>query len=146
MKNNPIKGNRSLSFEFFEFLSFELDFVNCWVFGSFEPWVLRVLEHWEAWELWFDDWGMFRYDFGGFGVLKTRLGMAQGWGPRLFLRAAALVRRSRCQEIGLAGRRGPWWRAPRPLPQRTLGAAAQGVRAAALALFSPRLLVLTPGT
>ena len=45
-----------------------------------------------------------------------------------------------------AGRRGPRWGAPRPLPLGTLGAAAQGARAAALALFSPRLLVLTPGT
>ena len=61
---------------------------------------MRVLEHWEAWELCFDDWGMFRYDFGGFGVLETRLGMAQGGAPRPFFEEAGGA-------FTLAGLRGP---------------------------------------
>ena len=38
--------------------------------------------HGEAWELCFDDQGMFRDDFGGFEVLEMWLGMAQGGEPR----------------------------------------------------------------
>ena len=45
--------------------------------------------HGEAWELCFDDWGMFRYDFGGFGVLETCFGMAQSWGSQPCLEEAS---------------------------------------------------------
>ena len=64
--------------------------------------------------------------------------------PRVGGRGPVLGRRGPSSKKQVSGSEPCW--APRPLPQRTLGAAAQGARAAALALFSPRLLVLTPGT
>ena len=78
--------------------------------------------HGEAWELCFDDWGMFRYDFGGFGVLKTRLGMAQGWGPRPKFEEAGVRKLALLGTAALdGGHHGPSLREPRGPRPKVLG-------------------------